>query len=117
MSRNVAAQNKGEYWLLWGASTSSDDSDDDEDSADMNDDGQYSMTPQAKAVILFDACLKRQGARLAREEPSQDDDWCFAGFMPKLSKTMQQNAHTAKAMADARVYGNCLLYTSDAADE
>lgn len=64
------------------------------------------MTPQAKAVILFEACLKRQGARLAREELSRDDDWCFAGFMPKLSKTMQQNAHTAKAMADARVYAN-----------
>ena len=64
------------------------------------------MTPQAKAVVLFDACLKRQGARLAREEQSLDDDWCFAGFMPKLSKTMQKNAHTAKAVADARVYAN-----------
>jgi hypothetical protein len=91
---------KGEYWLLWGVT--SDESEDDEDSDDMNDDGNYSMTPQAKAVILFDALLKRQGARLAREESF--GDWLFSGFMPKLTKTMRQNANTAKAVADARVY-------------
>ena len=60
-------EKRGEYWLLWGAGTSSDDSDD-EDSGDVDDEGHYSMTPQAKAVVLFDACLKRQGARLSREE-------------------------------------------------
>ena len=94
------------YWLLFGISSSSDDSDGDSDSGDLNDDGHYSITPLAKAVILFDACLKKQGAHLAREEPSRDEDWCFAGVMPKLSKTMKQNANTAKAVADARVYAN-----------
>ena len=69
----------------------------------MADDGDYSMSPQAKAVVLFDALLKRQGARLGREE-SSGDDWFLSGFMPKLTKTMRQNAATAKAMADARVY-------------
>ena len=94
-------QTKGEYWLLWGV-TSDDSDEDDEDSDDMNDDGSYSMTPQAKAVILFDALLKRQSARLAREDSSED--WLFSGFMPKLTRTMHQNANTAKAVADARVY-------------
>lgn len=92
---------KGEYWLLWGVSANSEDSDD--DSVDVDDDDfNYSMTPQAKAVVLFDALLKRQGARLAREESS--GDWLFSGFMPKLTQTMRQNAHTAKAVADDRVY-------------
>ena len=98
---------RDEYWLLFGVSASSDDSDGDSDSGNMDEDGHYSITPVAKAVILFDACLKKQNARfLAREEPSRADDWCFAGVMPKLSKTMKQNAATAKAVADARVYGN-----------
>ena len=97
-------ERRDEYWLLWGLSTGSDDSDEEEDSGDMNDDGHYSITPQAKAVILFNSCLKRQSARLAREEPLRHDDWCFAGVMPKLSKTMCSSANTAKALADARVY-------------
>ena len=100
---------RDKYWLLFGIS-SSDDSDGDSDSGNMDEDGHYSITPLAKAVILFDACLKKQRARLAREEPSRDDGWFFSRFMPKLSKMMRQNANTAKAVADARVYAN--LYHS-----
>ena len=97
-------ERRDEYWLLWGLATAADDSDEDEDSGDMNDDAHYSITPLAKAVILFDSCFKRQSARLVREESPRDDDWCFAGVMPRLSKTMRSNANSAKAMADARVY-------------
>ena len=55
---------RDEYWLLFGISASSDDSDGDSDSGNMDEDGHYSITPAAKAVILFGAYLKKQNARL-----------------------------------------------------
>ena len=97
-----------EFWLLWGVATHSDDDSDEEDSGDVEEDGVYSITPLAKAVILFESCLKSQNSRLACEEPlrrQDDDDWCHGGVMFRLSKHMRSDANSAKSMADVRVYG------------
>ena len=49
-----------------------DDSDDDE-SIDLDEDENYTATPQAKAVRLFDTCLKWQSERLGHDEDHSRD--------------------------------------------
>ena len=91
-----------EYWLLWNVASEEDSEDDD----DSTDDGVYSLTPAAKAVLLFDSCLKRQSERFAGDhrEPSHDDDWSCGGVMFRVSKTMTSNPDSAKSLADARIH-------------
>ena len=96
-------ERRDEFHLLWGlACTSSDD--EDFDDSDEDDDGQgYSMTPVAKAVVLFDSCLKKQTASRAHEE-RVDEDWMLGGVIPRVAKTMHSNERTAKHLVEARVY-------------
>ena len=98
-----------EFWLLWGVATHSDDDSDGDDGGYVEEDDVYSIIPLAKAVILFESCLKSQNSRLACEEPlrrqDDDDDLCHGGVMFRLFKHMRSNASCSKAIADARVYG------------
>ena len=62
--------------------------DEDFDSDDEEDDGQggYSMTPVAKAVVLFDSCLKKQTASLAQEQ-RLDEDWMLGDLTHSAAGT------------------------------
>ena len=92
-----------EYWLLWGVTA--EDSDDDDDSAEEDDDGVYSVTPAAKAVMLFQSCLKQQTERLARgQDPPCDDDWSRGGFVFRVAKSMKSRPHCTKSFVDARIH-------------
>ena len=63
------------------------------------------MTPLAKAVVLFDSCLKKQSARLAHEERVPDEDSMFGGVVPRVAKTMRSSGgSTANHLVEARVY-------------
>ena len=91
-----------EYWLLWGVVA--EDSDDDDDTAE-DDDALYTVTPIAKAILLFDSCLKWQSERLGRgEEPSRADDWSRSGFIFRVSKSMKSSPHAAKSLVDNRIH-------------
>ena len=96
-------ERRDDYWLLWGVTA--EDSDDDDDSAEEDDDGVYSVTPAAKAVMLFESCLKQQTERRDREqEPPCDDDWSRGGFIFRVSKRMKSSPHCAKSLVDARIH-------------
>ena len=62
------------------------------------------MTPLAKAVAIFDSCLKKQSVNLAHRERSVDDDCFMAGVMPRVAKTMRSSESIAKCLVEARVY-------------
>ena len=89
-----------EYWLLWNVASEEDSEDDD----DSTDDGVYSLTPAAKAVLLFDSCLKRQSERLAEDGEPSLDDWSCGGVMFRVSKRMASNPDSAKSLADTRIH-------------
>ena len=55
-------------------------------------------------MILFDSCLKSQSERLSREEPASTEDWSRGGVMPRVAKSMQTSARSAKSMADRCVH-------------
>ena len=90
-----------EYWLLWGVRP--EDSDNDSDTDVEEDDEQYSVTPAAKAVMLFDSCLKWQTERLGDrdEEPSRDGR---SGFIFKVAKSMKNSPLCTKSLVDAKVH-------------
>ena len=89
-----------EYWLLWGVTP--EDSDDDDDTDVEEHDEHYTVTPQAKAVLLFDFCLKWQSERLGRhEEPSRDGR---SGFIFRVSKSMKKSPLCTKSLVDAKVH-------------
>ena len=96
-------ERRGEFHLLWGLSCSEDD-DYDTDSEEDDGEGGYSITPLAKAVILFDSCLKKQTLRLAQEERVPEDGESMCGVVPRVAKTMRSNESSAKNMVEARVY-------------
>jgi hypothetical protein len=94
-----------EYFLLWGV-VATEDSDDDDDSAEEDDDGVYSVTPAAKAVMLFESCLKQQTEQLAREQEAPcDDHWSRGGFVFQVAKRMKSSPHCAvKSLVDCRIH-------------
>ena len=99
-------ERRDEFRLIWGLACSSDD-EQEGDTFDEEEDGEggYSMTPLAKAVVLFDSCLKKQSARLAHEERVPDEDSMFGGVVPRVAKTMRSSGgSTANHLVEARVY-------------
>jgi hypothetical protein len=97
-------ERRDEFHLLWGlACTSSDDEDFDSDDDEDDGEGGYTMTPVAKAVVLFDSCLKKQTSSLSHEE-RLDEDWMLGGVIPRVAKTMHSNERTAKHFIEHRVY-------------
>ena len=88
-----------EYWLLWGVIPEDLDDDSDDDSADLEEDDNYTVTPQAKAVMLFDACLKWQSERLGRDTDPRD-----GGFVFKAQKLMKSSPLCAKSLAESEVH-------------
>jgi hypothetical protein len=96
-------ERRDEFHLLWGLTcTSSDDEDFDSDDDEDDGEGGYSMTPVAKAVVLFDSCLNKQTSSLSHEE--RLDDWMLGGVIPRVAKTMHSNERTAKHFIEHRVY-------------
>ena len=90
-----------EWWLLWGVTPNDSDEENDDDS-DEGDSGNYTVTPQAKAVMLFDSCLKWQSERLGRdEEPSRDGR---SGFIFRVSRSMKSSPLCAKSLVETKVH-------------
>ena len=88
-----------EYWLLFGVIPEDFDDDSDDESVDLDEDENYTVTPQAKAVQLFDACLKWQSERLGREQEPRD-----GGFVFRVQKVMKSSPLCAKSLADSEVH-------------
>ena len=89
-----------EYWLLFGVIPEDLDDDSDDESVDLDEEENYTVTPQAKAVQLFDACLKWQSERLLGREQEQRD----GGFVFKVQKAMKSSPLCAKSLADAEIH-------------
>ena len=88
-----------EYWLLFGVIPEDLDDDSDSESVDLDEDENYTVTPQAKAVQLFDKCLKWQCERLGREQEPRD-----GGVVFRMQKVMKKSPLCAKSMADSEIH-------------
>ena len=92
---------RDEYWLLFGVIPEDSDDDSDDESVDLEEDDNYTVTPQAQAVMLFDACLKWQSERLGRDEDHSRD----GGPVFRLQKLMKTSGPLcAKSLADAKIH-------------
>ena len=88
-----------EYWLLWDVISEDADEDSEDDSVDLEEDNNYTVTPQAKAVMLFNECLKWQSQRLGRDTDPRD-----GGFVFRAQKVMKSSPLCAKSLADSEVH-------------
>ena len=96
----VSAGVRGEYILLWGLACSDES---DESEAEEEDSENYSMSPVAQAVHLFDTMIRKH--MQAAHEPAEDDAWWRSGVMPRIARSMNtKGALAAKSTAESRVY-------------
>ena len=98
---------RGEYFLLTGLCCSDDDQDSEEGSSDDGDSGNYSMSPTAKAVALFESCLKQQMMQ-ADGPRSTDDSWCEGGAMTRIHKSMTGSGAAAKSFANHHTWSRLM---------
>ena len=62
-----------------------------------------SLSPTARAVSLFEACLKEQ--MLRPDGPrSEDDSWCQGGAMRRIQGSMSRSGAAAKSFASHHTY-------------
>ena len=86
------------------------DSDSDKDSeadSDLNSEPTYSVTPLARAILLFQTCLNEQKARLDSEKCTENDseDWVNGGVAHRsTAKFMHVDPVTAKRCIDHQIH-------------
>ena len=95
---------RGQYWLLTGVACTDEDTPSEGASSDEDDGSEnYSLSPTARAVSLFEACLKEQ--MLYPDGPrSEDDSWCQGGAMRKIQGSMSRSGAAAKSFASHHTY-------------
>ena len=89
----------GDYWLLRGVSAT--DAEEEPSEASDEDDTDYSMSPTAQAIMLFERCFKKE----LNQADEDVDDWVQGGAMSRLSKSMHSSGSSARNFADTTIYG------------
>ena len=62
------------------------------------------MTPTAKAIALFEACLKAQMQLPDEGARGEEDAWCEGGVMRRMQKLMLGSGTAAKSFANSHAY-------------
>ena len=85
------------YWILRGVCC--DDEGESSESDDEGSESNYSMSPTAKALSLFQAIIRKE-----QPEGGDVESWVQGGIVPKIAKGMRANGSAAKSVVENLTY-------------